>query len=70
MEMTVRLFLESYPNHQQKTNWGLVCRQPRVIAKSESYTLNHVADVIHEEEDQQSWSDLQSVRVFERGTQE
>ena len=27
MEMAVRSFLESYPKHQQKENWGLLRRQ-------------------------------------------
>ena len=34
MEMAVRLFLESYPKHQQKTNWGLLRRQPGDMATS------------------------------------
>ena len=40
------------------------------MARSENWALKHVADVIHEEENQQSWSEMQSVLVFERGTQE
>ena len=40
------------------------------MAGCENWNLKHVADVIHEEENQQSWSEMQSVRVFERGTQE
>ena len=55
MEMAVRLFLESYPKHQQKANWGLLRQQPGVMARRENWTLKHVADVIHEEENQQSW---------------
>ena len=69
-EMAVRLFLESYPKHQHKANWGLLRRQPGVMARSENWTLKHGADVIHEEENQQSWSEMQSVRVFKRGSQE
>ena len=52
MEMAVRLFHESYPKHEQKANWGLQRRQPWVMAKSEKWSVNHVADVIHEEENQ------------------
>ena len=52
MEMAVRLFLESYPKHRQKASWGLLRRQPGVMAWSENSTLKHVADVIHEEENQ------------------
>ena len=69
MEMAVRLFLESYPKHQQKANRRLLRRQPSVMARSENYALKHVADVIHEEENQQTWSKMQSVRVFKSGTQ-
>ena len=70
MEMAVRLFLESYPKHQRKAKWGLLRRQPDDMARSENWSLKHVADVIHEEKHQQSWSEMQSVRVFERGSQE
>ena len=31
MEMAVRMFLESYPKHQQKANWGPLRRQPGVM---------------------------------------
>ena len=48
----------------------MVHRQPSVMARSENRTLKHDADVIHEEENQQSWSEMQSVRVFERGALE
>ena len=36
MKMAVRLFLESYPKHQQKENWGLLRRQPGDMARSEN----------------------------------
>ena len=36
MEMAVRLFLESYPKHEQKANWGLLRRQPGDMARSEN----------------------------------
>ena len=68
--MAVRLFLELYPYHLQKANWGLLRRDPGDMATSENLSLKHVADVIREEEIQQSWLEMQSVRVFERGSQE
>ena len=40
------------------------------MAKRENWSLKHVADVIREEENQQSWSEMQSVRVFVRESQE
>ena len=70
MEMAVRLFLAAYPKHEQKANSGLLRRQLGNMARSENWSLKHVANVIHEEENQQSWSEMQSVRVFERGSQE
>ena len=70
MEIAVRMFLELYPKHQQKANWGLLRWQPGDMAKSENWSLKHVAYVTCEKENQQSWSEMQSVRVFERGSQE
>ena len=58
MEMAVRLFSGSYPKLQQKSNSVLLRRKPGVMAKSENWTLKHVADVIHEEEKHQSWSEM------------
>ena len=46
MEMAVRLLLELYPKHLQKVNWRLLRRQPGDIARSENWSLKHVADVI------------------------
>ena len=40
------------------------------MATNENWSLKHVADVIREEENQQSWSEIQSVRVFVHESQE
>ena len=40
------------------------------MAGRENWSLKHVADVIREEESQQSWSEMQYVRVFARNSQE
>ena len=40
------------------------------MARSENTSLKHVADVIREGENQQSWSEMQSVRVFAHESQE
>ena len=58
MEMAVRLFLGSYPKHEQVANWGLLRRQPGDMARREHWSLKHVADVIREEENQQSWKQM------------
>ena len=40
------------------------------MAKSENWSLKHVAYVIHEEENQQAWSKMHSLKVFARESQE
>ena len=58
MEMAVRLFLESYPKHQQKANWGLLRWQTNDMARWENRSLKHVSDVIREGENQESWTEM------------
>ena len=59
-EMGILLFMESYPALQQKANWDLLRRQPGKMDLSTNWTLKHVADIIHEEENAKAWSKMQS----------
>ena len=57
-EMAVRLFMESYPTLQQNANRYLLRRQPGRMALSANWTLKHVAEIIHEEENEMAWSKM------------